>query len=78
MIREFYAYRGYVAGIGFAANLVGLRVVEDEKIKRKMTLDLGQGFIDRITPLALEQRVRELGQAIDLIMMRKPGVVPAK
>ena len=60
---EFYPYTGQVAGMGFAGDLPGIRVNEDRSMKGKMTIDLGKGFIDRITPVALEQRVRELGTA---------------
>jgi hypothetical protein len=46
-------------------------------MKGKMTIDLGKGFIDRITPVALEQRVREFGSAIDMTVQHRPGIVPA-
>jgi hypothetical protein len=74
---EFYPYTGQVAGMGFAGDLSGIRVNEDRSIKGKMTIDLGKGFIDRITPGALEQRVRELGTAIDMTAQHRPGIVPA-
>ena len=52
-------------------------MIEDRSIKGKMTINVGKGFIDRITPTALEQRVRELGTALDMTSQEKPGVVPA-
>lgn len=63
--------------MGYAAQVSGLQVIEDRSIKGKMTINVGKGFIDRITPTALEQRVRELGTALDMTLQEKPGVVPA-
>jgi hypothetical protein len=74
---EFYPTLGQVAGMGFAGDLSGIRVNEDRSMKGKMTIDLGKGFIDRITPVALEQRVRELGAAIDMTAQHRTGIVPA-
>ena len=77
MQNEFYPSRGQVAGMGYAAQVSGLQVIEDRSIKGKMTINVGKGFIDRITPTTLEQRVRELGTALDMTSQGKPGVVPA-
>jgi hypothetical protein len=77
MQSEFYPSRGHVAGMGYAAQVSGLQVIEDRSIKGKMTINVGKGFIDRITPTELEQRVRELGTALDMTLQEKPGVVPA-
>jgi len=63
--------------MGFAGDLPGIRVNEDRSMKGKMTIDLGKGFIERVTPVALEQRVRELGTAIDMTAQHRPGIVPA-
>jgi hypothetical protein len=74
---EFYPYIGDVSGMGFAAELSGLRVVEDRVTKGKMSIDVGKGFIDRITPTTLEQRVRELGTAIEMTAQHRVGVIAA-
>jgi hypothetical protein len=68
---EFYPTTGQVAGMGFAAGLSGLRVNKD------MTIDVGKGFIDRLTPTALDQRVQELGTAIDMTTQHRVGVISA-
>ena len=77
MQNEFYPFRGQVAGMGYAAELSGLRVIEDRKVKDKMTINVGKGFIDRITPTTLDQRVRELAMALDMTSQNRAGVVPA-
>jgi hypothetical protein len=77
LLSEFYPAR-YVPGIGFAGDLVGLRVVEDPRAKGKMSMDIGKGFVDRLTPTTLQLRVSELVQAADLIAFRRTGMVPAR
>ena len=77
MKSEFYPYTGQVAGMGLSGDLPGICVNQDRSMKGKMTIDPGKGFVDRITPVALEQRVRELGPAIDMTAQHRPGIVPA-
>jgi hypothetical protein len=48
-------------------------VIEDRSIKGKMTINVGKGFIDRITPTALEQRVRGTGDGAGYDLARKAG-----
>ena len=73
---EFYPSSGRVAGMGYAGDLSGLRVVGDTKHKDSMIINLGKGFIDRITPTTLDQRVRELAIALDMTSQNRAGVVP--
>jgi hypothetical protein len=51
--------------------LAGLRVVNN-------TIDVGKGWVDRLTPSTLEQRIRELDSAVELTIQRRAGVVPVK
>jgi hypothetical protein len=77
LLSEFDPTRN-VAGIGFAGDFAGLKVVEDPRIKGKMTIDIGKGFVDRLTPRTLQTRVGELVKAADMTMFKKPGVIPSK
>jgi hypothetical protein len=43
-----------------------------------MTIDIGKGFVDRLTPRTLQTRVGELVKAADMTMFKKPGVIPSK
>ena len=64
-----------VHGIGYAGDFKGIRVVADKERKTKMSIDIGKGFIDRISPRTLEQRARELIQAVDLVVKHKEGTI---
>jgi hypothetical protein len=67
-----------VHGIGYAGELKGIQVVADKERKTKMSLDIGKGFINLISPRTLEQRARELIRAVDeLVVRRKEGTIAA-
>lgn len=66
-----------VPGVGFAGDLAGLRVAADKLVKTKMGLEVGKGFVDRLSPRTLEQRMKELGRALELVLRRTEGVIPA-
>jgi hypothetical protein len=79
LLRAFFpSQSANVPGVGFGGDLAGLRVAADSQIKTKMGLEVGKGFVDRLSPRTLEQRVKELGQALDMVLRRSPGVVPAR
>ena len=71
MLKVFSPFRGNVGGIGFAGNVAALRVTNQ-------VLDIGKGWVDRLTPSTLEQRVRELDSAVELTVRRQSGLVPAR
>lgn len=79
LLRVFETYRMHgVAGVGFDASYAGLRVKEDPKMKGKITIDIGKGYVDRITPATLEQRLKELWEAVERTLRKQPGDVPVR
>jgi hypothetical protein len=66
-----------VHGIGYAGELKGIQVVADKERKTKMSIDIGKGFINLVSPRTLEQRARELIKAVDLVVQRKEGTIAA-
>jgi hypothetical protein len=76
LLKEFTPAQD-VSGIGFAGDLAGLRVVSDTKQRGKMSIEIGKGWVDRLTPALLQFRLNELIKAAQMTTVRQTGVVPA-
>jgi hypothetical protein len=76
LISEFHSARGdSVAGVGYEENTAGLHVTYQGS---KAFVNVGKKFVEMTNPATLEQRAREMGEALDLIANRKTGVVSIK
>ena len=76
IVNEFFpAKAGLVASVGYDANLRGLRVEVDGP---KVTIVVGKPFVLLTNPSTIDQRVAEMGEALQLAEFKRKGVVPMK
>lgn len=74
ILREYYPDEvNRVAGVGHDPALQGLRV---EREGTKVTIVVGKPYVEKTNPATLNQRVKEMGQAVDLVREGKTGVIP--
>ncbi len=76
VINEFHSSRAdLVHGVGYEPNMPGLRVAFEGS---KSTLYVGKAFVDNTSPTTIEKRAAEMGAALDLIAVHKPGIIPMR
>lgn len=76
LISEFHQAKvDWVAGVGYEEQIPGLRVLYSQG---KALIHVGKKFIEMTNPVTLDQRAREMGEALDFIANHKEGVILVK
>jgi hypothetical protein len=72
ILREFFPGRaGTVSGVGYDEKLRGLHV-------KGTTITVGKAFVEDTNPSTLEQRRKEMGEALDLVARGSSGFIAMK